>query len=78
MGEKVEKCEGLEVWKEGMRLATKIYRVLDTCRGYGLRDQMEKAMREIQIRILSIFYILQRVPVLNSNTDLSGSKDRCF
>ena len=31
MGEKVGKFEDLEVWKEGMRLATKIYRALNAC-----------------------------------------------
>ena len=39
MGEKVGKFEDLEVWKEGMRLAVKIYRVLNTCLDYGLRDR---------------------------------------
>jgi len=32
MGEKVGKFADLEVWKEGMRLTTKIYRALNTCR----------------------------------------------
>ena len=41
MGEKVGKFEDLEVWKEGMRLAVKIYRALNTCRDYGLRDQTQ-------------------------------------
>jgi four helix bundle protein len=43
MGEKIGRFEDLEVWKEGMRLAVKIYRTLNTCRDYGLRDQMQRA-----------------------------------
>ena len=43
MGVKVGRFEDLEVWKEGMRLATKIYRALNTCRDYGLRDQMQRS-----------------------------------
>ncbi|MDO9530227.1 MAG: four helix bundle protein [Syntrophales bacterium] len=31
------------VKKEGMRLAVKIYRTLNACRDYGLRDQMQRA-----------------------------------
>ena len=51
MGEKVGKFEDLEVWKEGMRLAVKIYRVLNTCRDYGLRDQMQRASVSIPSNI---------------------------
>jgi len=51
MGEKVGKFEDLEVWKEGMRLATKIYRALNTCRDYGLRDQMQRAAVSIPSNI---------------------------
>ena len=42
VGQKVCKFEDLEVWKEGLRLATNIYRVLRTCGDYGLRDQMQR------------------------------------
>ena len=51
MGEKVGKFEDLEVWKEGMRLATKIYGALNTCRDYGLRDQMQRAAVSIASNI---------------------------
>jgi four helix bundle protein len=51
MGEKVGKFEDLEVWKEGMRLATKIYRALNACRDYGLRDQMQRAAVSIPSNI---------------------------
>ena len=51
MGEKVGKFEDLEVWKEGIRLATKIYRALNTCSDYGLRDQMQRAAVSIPSNI---------------------------
>jgi len=51
MGEKVGKFEDLEVWKEGMRLAIKIYEALNTCRDYGLRDQMQRAAVSIASNI---------------------------
>ncbi len=51
MGEKVSKFEDLEVWKEGMRLTIKIYQALNTCRDYGLRDQMQRAAVSIPSNI---------------------------
>ena len=51
MGEKVAKFEDLEVWKEEMRLATKIYRALNACRDYGLRNQMQRAAVSIPSNI---------------------------
>ena len=51
MGGKVGRFEDLEVWKEGMRLATKIYRALNACRDYGLRDQMQRAAVSIPSNI---------------------------
>jgi len=51
MGEKVGRFEDLDVWKEGMRLATKIYRALNACRDYGLRDQMQRAAVSIPSNI---------------------------
>ena len=51
MGGKVGKFEDLEVWKEGMRLTIKIYRALNNCRNYGLRDQMQRAAVSIPSNI---------------------------
>jgi len=48
---KVGKFEDLEVWKEGMRLTIKIYRALNNCRDYGLRDQMQRAAVSIPSNI---------------------------
>ncbi|WP_462325622.1 four helix bundle protein [Desulfoplanes sp.] len=37
-------CGGFHrVKKEGMRLASRVYRVLRECRDFGLRDQMQRA-----------------------------------
>ncbi|HKJ69022.1 MAG TPA: four helix bundle protein [bacterium] len=43
MAEKIKKFEDLNVWKESMQLAVRIYEVLADCRDYGLRDQMQRA-----------------------------------
>lgn len=51
MGEKICRFEDLEVWKEGMRLASRIYRVLRDCRDFGLRDQMQRAAVSIPSNI---------------------------
>lgn len=51
----VKRFEDLEVWKEGMRLAVAIYRCLDTCRDYGLRDQMQRAAVSIPSNIAEGF-----------------------
>jgi len=51
MGGKIEKFEDLEVWKEGMRLAEKVYKSLKDCRDFGLRDQMQRAAISIPSNI---------------------------
>ncbi len=51
----VSRFEDLEVWKEGMRLAVKIYRSLEACRDYGLRDQMQRAAVSIPSNIAEGF-----------------------
>ncbi len=35
--------EDLEVWKRACRLAVEVCRALETCKNYGLRDQMQRA-----------------------------------
>ena len=47
----INKFEDLEVWKEGMRLASNIYQVLSSCRDFGLRDQMQRAAVSIPSNI---------------------------
>jgi len=43
MGNKIDKFEDLDVWKESMRLAVNLYRLLKECRDFSLRDQMQRA-----------------------------------
>lgn len=51
MSEKIRKFEDLEVWKESMRLAVKIYDCLKDCRDFGLRDQMQRCSVSIPSNI---------------------------
>lgn len=39
----INRFEDLEVWKEGMQLATRVYQVMENSRDFGLRDQMRRA-----------------------------------
>ena len=43
--------EDLEVWKRGCRLAVRIYRELDDCRDFGLKDQMTRSAVSIPSNI---------------------------
>lgn len=51
MNNKIEKFEDLEVWKESMRLATKIYESLKGTTDFGLRDQMQRSAISIPSNI---------------------------
>jgi len=48
---KIEKFEDLQVWKEGMQLAIKIYNFLANCSDFGLRNQMQRAAVSIPSNI---------------------------
>ena len=39
----IKRFEDLEVWKESMQLAVRVYEVLENSRDFGLRDQMQRA-----------------------------------
>jgi four helix bundle protein len=39
----VRRFEDLEVWKESMQLAVRVYEVMAVSRDFGLRDQMRRA-----------------------------------
>ena len=43
--------EELEVWKRASQLAVRIYKLLQECRDYGLRDQMQRAAVSIASNI---------------------------
>jgi four helix bundle protein len=51
MVKKTEKFEDLQVWKEGMQLAIKIYTSLVNCDDFGLRNQMQRAAVSIPSNI---------------------------
>ena len=51
MNRKIEKFEDLEVWKESMRLATKVYECLKGITDFGLRDQMQRSAVSIPSNI---------------------------
>ena len=43
--------ESLDVWKRACRLVVAVYRTLDDCRDYGLKDQMTRAAVSIPSNI---------------------------
>jgi len=43
--------EDLDVWKRGCRLSVDLYRILENCRDYGLKDQMTRAAVSIPSNI---------------------------
>jgi len=47
----IEKFEDLDVWKEGVRLSVEIYKALEHCKDYGLRDQMHRSAVSIPSNI---------------------------
>lgn len=51
----VEKFEDLEVWREGMDVARKVYANLKGCKDFGLRDQMQRAAVSIPSNIAEGF-----------------------
>ena len=55
MGEKIQKFEDLEVWKESMRLAEKLYNQLKDCHNFALRDQIQRSALSIPSNIAEGF-----------------------
>ncbi len=43
--------EDLDVWKRACQLAVRVYQVLETCRDFGLKDQMQRAAVSIASNI---------------------------
>lgn len=51
MSEKNNRFEDLHVWQEGISLATQIFKELQDCTEYELRDQLQKSAISISSRI---------------------------
>ena len=43
MENKIESFEDLFIWQESLQLCLEIYESLQSCRDFGLRDQMQKS-----------------------------------
>jgi len=43
--------EKLEVWQRSVTLAARVYKLLENCRDFGLRDQMTRAVNSISSNI---------------------------
>ncbi len=52
---KIVRFEDLQVWKEGMRLASDVYKHLTDCKDYGLRDQMQRSAVSVPSNIAEGF-----------------------
>lgn len=52
---KIEKFEGLEVWKTSMNLSVQIYKALKESEDYGLRDQIQRSSVSIPSNIAEGF-----------------------
>ena len=49
--EKVTKFEDLEIWKKGMRLAVEIYKLMQSCKDFGFKDQIQRSAVSIPSNI---------------------------
>ena len=47
----INRFEDIEVWKKGMRLATKIYNIFKSCSDFGLRNQIQRSVVSIPSNI---------------------------
>jgi four helix bundle protein len=52
---KAAQFEDLDIWKEGMRIAVKIYEIMQSCKDFGLKDQMQRAVVSIPSNIAEGF-----------------------
>lgn len=52
---KVEKFEDLLVWQKGLSQAIDLYKLLATCKDYGLRDQMQRSAVSVPSNVAESF-----------------------
>ena len=43
--------EDLEIWKDGMRLSVSIYKLMNNCKDFGFKDQIQRAAVSIPSNI---------------------------
>ena len=55
MDEKTFNFEDLEIWKEGMRLCVSIYKLMNNCKDFGFKDQIQMAAVSIPSNIAEGF-----------------------
>ncbi len=55
MNNRIEKFEDLTIWQEGVDLAVHVYRILKTCKDFGLRDQIQRSAVSISSNIAEGF-----------------------
>ena len=53
--EKINRFEDLEIWKEGMRISVTIYKIMQNCKDFGLKEQMQRASVSIPSNIAEGF-----------------------
>jgi len=51
MDKKSFSFEDLEIWKEGMRLAVSIYKIIKNCKDFGFKDQIQRVSVSIPSNI---------------------------
>jgi len=49
------KLEDLEIWKLGIELSVEVYKVLKSCKDYGLKDQMQRSSVSVPSNIAEGF-----------------------
>jgi four helix bundle protein len=52
---KSSQFEDLEIWKEGMRIALKIYEIMKDCKDFGFKDQIQRAAISVPSNIAEGF-----------------------
>ena len=55
MDEKSFNFEDLDIWKEGMRLSVSVYKLMNDCKDFGFKDQIQRASVSVPSNIAEGF-----------------------